>query len=216
MNMKMIDFAIKAAVLIATVVCSARTASAFYDPGMQQWLNRDPLADLGFQTTRTLRTSLFHSRDWRSYQYVFNEPLRFFDAFGLIPIMAPPSSSSGAGGGIPPIDTGGGGGADCESLGEKAAAAWDAAIANPDNINLQLDAALASAAFIAAGCGEDIEPPPRICPPPDNPGPPEPPSWLRRIGRGIGSILDGIPVLIGPPIQIICPNCVPSGPPKKA
>ena len=33
-------------VLLAMFICSTRTASAFYDPSMQRWLNRDPLGDV--------------------------------------------------------------------------------------------------------------------------------------------------------------------------
>jgi len=182
--------------------CAYKTAS-----GRANWPNRDPIADFGFQTLRATINSQLHSRGWPLYEYVANEPIRLFDAFGLAPVMSPSGPPPST-----PIDPGGGGGgADCASLGANAIAALEASIADPDNINLQINAAAATARYEAAGCGDDEPPPPKICPPPNNPGPPEPPSWLRRMGNGIIDILDSIPVIIMPPIQIICPNCVPPG-----
>lgn len=45
--MKSIVPFIRAAVLVAALFISANTVSAYYDPGMQRWLNRDPLGDKG-------------------------------------------------------------------------------------------------------------------------------------------------------------------------
>ena len=43
-------------------------ASAFYDPGAQRWLNRDPIAERGGKNI---------------FEFVLNSPLFWFDAFGL-------------------------------------------------------------------------------------------------------------------------------------
>ena len=34
-------------ILIAAFVSTAEVANAFYDPGLQRWINRDPLGDVG-------------------------------------------------------------------------------------------------------------------------------------------------------------------------
>ena len=46
-------------------------ASAFYDPGAQRWLNRDPMGELGGINT---------------FEFVDNSPQAIVDAFGLDPI----------------------------------------------------------------------------------------------------------------------------------
>lgn len=66
---------------------TVQVASAYYDPGTQRWLNRDPIAD---------RAALLPPRDtsdgltWKSgmpgphhYLFVRNDPLSFVDALGL-------------------------------------------------------------------------------------------------------------------------------------
>ncbi len=45
--MKTLLFAIKAVILAAILFFSAGNASAFYDPGTQRWLNRDPIQERG-------------------------------------------------------------------------------------------------------------------------------------------------------------------------
>jgi hypothetical protein len=66
--MKKISLAIKAAVLVVALFFSADTVSAYYDPGMQRWLNRDPLGELA-------------SRDL--YEFVYNDPIGGIDFYGF-------------------------------------------------------------------------------------------------------------------------------------
>lgn len=40
--------------LLLLLMLSAERAWAYYDPGVQRWLNRDPLGELGFQSIRTV------------------------------------------------------------------------------------------------------------------------------------------------------------------
>jgi RHS repeat-associated protein len=159
----------------------------FYDPNLQRWINRDPIADLGFQSIKTRTTGRFHSRGWPLYPYAFNSPMRFFDAFGLAaqggPVIEPPT--------LPPSLGGGGNGPLCAALAAAAIAAWAAAAANPNDINLAITAGELSAAFEAAGCGNDIAPPPKMCP--RKPDGPKPPSKWPGIIR---EIIDRVPVII--------------------
>lgn len=59
------------------------TANAFYDPGMQRWLNRDPFADIGFQEISHANT--IQSPNGDLYIFVNNSPLSNWDALGLAP-----------------------------------------------------------------------------------------------------------------------------------
>jgi RHS repeat-associated protein len=45
----------------------------FYDPNLQRWLNRDPIAELG---------------GINLYDYVANNPINYFDPFGLVTVVA--------------------------------------------------------------------------------------------------------------------------------
>jgi RHS repeat-associated protein len=66
----------------------------YYDPNLQRWPNRDPLADPGiqlkvFKTPRALRTPLeFLSPNL--YAYADNDPVDWTDAVGMMPIQKPP------------------------------------------------------------------------------------------------------------------------------
>jgi len=55
-NMKTIRFMLKLAVLSAALFFSVGNASAYYDPGLQRWLNRDPYEEIGFVTLARLHT----------------------------------------------------------------------------------------------------------------------------------------------------------------
>lgn len=99
----MTRFAIKAAVLAAMFICSPRTASAFYDPGMQRWPNQDPLENEGFQVLLFSSSGSRFSRlyslsglllDPNLYTFNDNDPEDDYDALGLSP-----SSPSGPSGG---------------------------------------------------------------------------------------------------------------------
>jgi RHS repeat-associated protein len=59
-----------------------RTASAYYDPGVQRWLNRDPAADLGFisLSRRIVPTAAIAAN---IYRFVGNRPVLLVDPLGL-------------------------------------------------------------------------------------------------------------------------------------
>jgi RHS repeat-associated protein len=61
---------------------SPQPASAFYDPGVQRWLNRDPVGDVGAPFPWKQATS---AQDFESnpYTYVRGSPIDFFDPLGL-------------------------------------------------------------------------------------------------------------------------------------
>jgi RHS repeat-associated protein len=54
----------------------------FYDPGLQRWLNRDPLGELGFEQIRGFGP-LGWNNPWNLYVFVANGPSDFIDGFGL-------------------------------------------------------------------------------------------------------------------------------------
>ena len=56
-------------------------ASAFYDPGQQRWLNRDPIGEQGFEVVRWKKASI--ERHSNLYEFVNNNPLEHIDYFGL-------------------------------------------------------------------------------------------------------------------------------------
>jgi len=56
-------------------------ASAFYDPGTQRWLNRDPAAELGFRLLRQQKPAKFDISNF--YRYVGNTPVDKNDPQGL-------------------------------------------------------------------------------------------------------------------------------------
>jgi hypothetical protein len=97
---------------------SALTATAYYDPGAQRWMNRDPFDELGFEHIRNApphadeaNAALFGNSSGTSsqvvslartrmlplevnlYTYVANRPLGEVDAYGLelLPPMGPES-----------------------------------------------------------------------------------------------------------------------------
>jgi len=55
-------------ILLVAVVGMVEDAHAFYDPGLQRWINRDPIQELG---------------GLNLYDYVGNNPMNLFDLFGL-------------------------------------------------------------------------------------------------------------------------------------
>ncbi len=72
------------AVLVSLLLAAAR-APAFYDPGLQRWINRDPLGEGGgINLTR----------------YVLNNPVSGTDKFGKKPIFVPPMPPLGDPGAI--------------------------------------------------------------------------------------------------------------------
>ena len=100
---------IHAALIILTLLAyfsGLRTANAYYDPGTQRWLNRDPVEEIGFDQMRGIATLLFQkalfdtlladpsitpslffvtrSDDYNNvYLFIQNSPIGYVDLFGL-------------------------------------------------------------------------------------------------------------------------------------
>jgi hypothetical protein len=72
---------------------SHQTACAYYDPGAQRWLNRDPVLDKGFRVATRVKAP---AEGPNSFLFLRNGPVNALDAFGLFSV--PPGSSDGAGG----------------------------------------------------------------------------------------------------------------------
>jgi RHS repeat-associated protein len=74
----------------------------FYDPGLQRWLNRDPIAESGFDQVLQERVWFaigprlyFYNVNRNLYLYLGNDPVRRIDPLGLIP------TDEGVAGGFP-------------------------------------------------------------------------------------------------------------------
>ncbi len=117
-----------------TLICH-QTASAYYNPGVQRWINRDPIGDAGCEVLRdrnktqalTFRTP-FRSGGSHLYGFVWNEPLGHSDPFGLAE-RGPETIA-------------------CQQATEQAEAAWKMVEAEPGNRELEETAILLS--FVAA------------------------------------------------------------------
>jgi hypothetical protein len=57
-------------------------ASAFYEPIVQRWINRDPINELGFRLQNNIRNN--GTLDNSYYNFLSNSPIKEIDAFGLI------------------------------------------------------------------------------------------------------------------------------------
>lgn len=62
-------------ILIAVFVGMSEVANAFYDPGLQRWINRDPMTSLDHNLEGKL--------DLHAYNFVENAPNLFVDSSGL-------------------------------------------------------------------------------------------------------------------------------------
>ena len=67
---------------VLALLSAAPVASAYYDPGVQRWINRDPLGELGFGVLRSRETPIPRSERNR-YRFVGNSPVAYFDPLGL-------------------------------------------------------------------------------------------------------------------------------------
>jgi len=66
------------------VVCLAQTASAFYAPNLQRWVNRDPFGDYGFQELLPAAISRPQRFDnGNLYSFINNYVVAAVDAWGL-------------------------------------------------------------------------------------------------------------------------------------
>jgi hypothetical protein len=75
------------------LLCLAQTASAFYAPNLQRWVNRDPIGEKGFELARRRHDRpqflAWYTLKWGQrlpnlHRYVGNKPLETVDPFGLI------------------------------------------------------------------------------------------------------------------------------------
>src|SRR5207249_9602456 len=55
----------------------------FYDPNLQRWLNRDPLADVGFKFVRALPVPRVFGES-NLYTFVMNDGVNNIDSYGLL------------------------------------------------------------------------------------------------------------------------------------
>jgi len=72
---------LKLSLLFISLWVCPRTANAFYDPGIQRWVNRDPLGDAG----TSARFQQQNAPDGYSnlFKFAQNHPQNASDAFGL-------------------------------------------------------------------------------------------------------------------------------------
>ena len=77
--------AILVVVTLLVYFSGLRPAHAFYDPGMQRWLNRDPLTAHSPANQQFAKVKLqFEAKEGPNiYVFVRNGPYNFIDAFGL-------------------------------------------------------------------------------------------------------------------------------------
>jgi insecticidal toxin complex protein TccC len=54
----------------------------FYEPGLQRWLNRDPINELGFKLLTRSRNEFNLNEEKNVYAFVGNEPVNRFDPDG--------------------------------------------------------------------------------------------------------------------------------------
>ena len=76
--MKSILHRIALPVTALILLCGTQVAPAFYDPGVQRWINRDPIDDPGFAETHGPR-----GHEPNLYELVRNNPVNFVDPQGL-------------------------------------------------------------------------------------------------------------------------------------
>jgi len=83
--------------LVAALMCASERANAFYDPGLQRWINRDPLGDIASLPVMKAGIALDVESDgggemteevwtWANlnlYTGIGNNPLGLFDGLGL-------------------------------------------------------------------------------------------------------------------------------------
>jgi RHS repeat-associated protein len=76
---------------------SVSDASAFYNPQLQRWLNRDPIDESGSQLLR--KQSGIELPSANPYQFAYNNALKDIDPYGLQsvpPIPTPPPTPGGS------------------------------------------------------------------------------------------------------------------------
>jgi hypothetical protein len=74
------------AMALLALLFSTHTASAYYDPGVQRWLNRDPIRELGFESLRAhyaRRGTPTRGEAVNLFDFVNNSPIVNWDYLGL-------------------------------------------------------------------------------------------------------------------------------------
>ena len=66
---------------LAALLLSIQTVWAYYDPGVQRWINRDPVGEPGFARTGRAET---RREAGQLYRAMRNDPIGVHDAFGLV------------------------------------------------------------------------------------------------------------------------------------
>jgi hypothetical protein len=135
---------------LLALLTTSHLASAYYDPGVQRWINRDPLGEPGFEVMRgpnnrpaaAVRPRVAPSGR-NLYGLVRNHPLSHYDPFGLA--ERGPGTIA------------------CQQATEQAEAAWDVADAEPWNTELE-DLAILASFNAAYWCTPPVQPPPKKCP----------------------------------------------------
>jgi hypothetical protein len=83
---------------LLALLTAPHLASAYYDPGVQRWINRDPINELGFEALprgRGAAIMIGASHSPGLFTFVGNQPVRNLDIFGLEIFIPPPSFPKG-------------------------------------------------------------------------------------------------------------------------
>jgi RHS repeat-associated protein len=67
---------------LLALLSAPHLASAYYDPGVQRWVNRDPVGDPGFEALRGRKPTIVGDGP-NLYAFIHNDPLQRTDALGL-------------------------------------------------------------------------------------------------------------------------------------
>jgi len=78
------------------VLCIAQTASAWYAPSLQRWINRDPINEIASLTPNIRRRNIDLRRtELNLHEFVGNDPISNTDLLGLDIIYWPPRNIEG-------------------------------------------------------------------------------------------------------------------------
>jgi hypothetical protein len=79
----------KIALVVLTLFGSLHTASAYYDPGVQRWINRDPIGVSGQRILRGACVGCYapFGREAATYRFCDNIPTVEYDSFGLLTLQ---------------------------------------------------------------------------------------------------------------------------------
>jgi len=77
--------------ILLALFSAPHLASAYYDPGVQRWINRDPLGELGFIVLQVADVNADDKwdRDLNPFDFIANDPENGFDPVGL-QVSVPP------------------------------------------------------------------------------------------------------------------------------